>query len=99
MAPIRYVGAPCKGAEREVCDGFVTALYAGTGFHADPARSSFAHDHGPIPRPGTHARPQPGAANENQYALFDTLIDSETGEYLSEDYAFCRRWRAQGGEV
>jgi hypothetical protein len=25
------------------------------------------------------------------YAFFDTLIDPETGSYLSEDYAFCRR--------
>lgn len=29
--------------------------------------------------------------------LFDTLRDGE--RYLSEDYAFCRRWRAAGGRV
>jgi hypothetical protein len=33
------------------------------------------------------------------YALFDCMIDPETGVYLSEDYAFCRRWRAIGGEI
>lgn len=35
---------------------------------------------------------------EKVVALFDTLID-ETGAYLSEDYAFCRRVRAAGMEV
>jgi hypothetical protein len=27
------------------------------------------------------------------------MIDPDTGEYLSEDYAFCRRWLALGGEI
>jgi hypothetical protein len=31
------------------------------------------------------------------YALFDTLIDHNKN-YLSEDYAFCYRWRLLGGE-
>jgi hypothetical protein len=39
----------------------------------------------------------PGAAH--RYALFDTMIDPETGEYLSEDFAFCRRWTDLGGEI
>ena len=33
------------------------------------------------------------------YALFDTLIDEETGTYLSEDYTFCERWRGLGGKI
>lgn len=33
------------------------------------------------------------------YALFDTMIEPSTGFYLSEDYAFCRRWQAMGGEI
>ena len=33
-----------------------------------------------------------------RYALFDTMIEKETGNYLSEDFAFCRRWQALGGE-
>jgi hypothetical protein len=32
------------------------------------------------------------------YGLFDTMID-ETGRFLSEDFAFCHRWRAMGGKV
>jgi hypothetical protein len=33
------------------------------------------------------------------YALFDTMIEPSTGFYLSEDYAFCRRWQAMGGDI
>jgi hypothetical protein len=32
-------------------------------------------------------------------ALFNCLIDSKTGTYLSEDYSFCRRWTDMGGEI
>ncbi len=27
------------------------------------------------------------------------MIEPETQHYLSEDYTFCRRWRALGGEI
>jgi hypothetical protein len=33
------------------------------------------------------------------YALFDPMIDPETKIYLSEDYAFCRRWGQTGGTI
>lgn len=32
------------------------------------------------------------------YAIFDCKID-EKGHYLSEDWLFCRRWQALGGEI
>jgi putative methionine-R-sulfoxide reductase with GAF domain len=32
------------------------------------------------------------------YAIYDTAID-ERGHYLSEDWTFCRRWQALGGEI
>ncbi|HWA41672.1 MAG TPA: hypothetical protein VHA10_00560 [Hypericibacter adhaerens] len=35
----------------------------------------------------------------NLYAFFDCEIDPETRVYLSEDYLFCRRWTATGGEI
>ena len=33
------------------------------------------------------------------YALFDCIIDPVSKRYLSEDYTFCRRWQAIGGEI
>jgi hypothetical protein len=35
----------------------------------------------------------------SRWALFECMIDPDTREYLSEDYAFCRRWRDLGGEI
>ena len=32
------------------------------------------------------------------YAIFDCVIDHR-GHYLSEDWTFCRRWQALGGEI
>lgn len=32
-------------------------------------------------------------------AIFDCMIDPDTRRYLSEDYAFCRRWQQIGGKV
>lgn len=34
----------------------------------------------------------------NMYSIFDCKID-EKGHYLSEDWLFCRRWQAIGGEI
>lgn len=36
--------------------------------------------------------------NPFMYALFDTMITKD-GEYCSEDWTFCDRWRAIGGEI
>ena len=32
-------------------------------------------------------------------AIFDCMIDPQTKRYLSEDYAFCRRWQQMGGKI
>src|SRR6476646_1739884 len=39
------------------------------------------------------------AASQNRFALFECMIDSATGTYLSEDFAFCKRWTDIGGEI
>ena len=33
------------------------------------------------------------------HRFFDVMVEPGTGRYLSEDYAFCRRWRDLGGKV
>lgn len=35
---------------------------------------------------------------DNFYLFFDTMCD-ENGRYLSEDYAFCMKWREAGGQI
>jgi hypothetical protein len=81
------------------CDGFVKVRYAGTGFLmirraalermcAHYPQLRFARDHSA----------DAATASPNRYALFDCSID-ENGTYLSEDFAFCRRWTDIGGEI
>jgi hypothetical protein len=99
-APLRYVGTPCEGAELESHDGFVTGVYAGTGFML-VKRAVFLRMIEAFPEmryTACHTQPAP-SRSRHQYALFDCMIDPDTGDYLSEDYAFCRRWRSLGGRL
>jgi hypothetical protein len=99
-APLRYVGAPCEGQEAQNRDGFVSGTYAGTGFMMIKREvlTTMMTAYPELRYTASHvsARPNP---SPNQYALFDCMIEPETGTYLSEDYAFCRRWRALGGQI
>jgi len=36
---------------------------------------------------------------DTYHACFDCMIDPVTRRYLSEDYAFCRRWQQMGGQI
>jgi hypothetical protein len=99
-APLHYVGVPCEGEDLESRDGFVTGLYAGTGFMLT-GRAVFERMIEAFPETRyttAHTQPEP-SSSANQYALFDCTIDPGTRHYLSEDYSFCRRWRSIGGRV
>jgi hypothetical protein len=101
QAGFAYVGDVCKGAELKTENGFSTGVYAGTGFQLIK-RNVFERMIKAYPETkykALHAFPRPSQPSDNLYALFDCMIDPETGVYLSEDYAFCRRWRAIGGEI
>lgn len=99
-AQLRYVGTPCEGAERKEKNGFVTGVYAGAGFlmMKRQALERMTQDYPETHYKGAHNIAHPNHS-QNLYALFDCIIDPETGDYLSEDYAFCKRWRAIGGTV
>lgn len=99
-AQIRYVGAPYAECERRQEAGFVTAEFAGTGFMLikRAALEKMIQAYPELRYRAVHDRARP-RMSENQYALFEGMIDPDNGDYLSEDYAFCRRWRAIGGEV
>ncbi len=100
-AGLTYVGTPFEGADARVEDGFATARYAGTGLQLLKRcvlqRMVAGHPELRFRAVHTLAGAQP--RSENLCALFDPEIDRETGAYLSEDYAFCRRWRALGGDI
>jgi hypothetical protein len=83
-----------------VVEGFTRMRYAGTGFlmirrHvlermcAHYASLKFAREH-------SHDEL---AGSPNRFALFECMIDPATGTYLSEDFAFCKRWTDIGGEI
>ncbi len=81
---------------------FAKVRYAGTGFvlirRSALERLCAAHPELKY-RQVHYAGGDEMADNQHRYALFDTMIDPESGEYLSEDYAFCRRWLDLGGEI
>lgn len=96
---LHYVGTLCEGEELKKENGFATAKYAGAGFQLI-ARSVFeklATAYPELKYKRIHV-PNLGPS-ENRYAFFDCMIDKESGDYLSEDYAFCKRWRDIDGKI
>jgi hypothetical protein len=97
---LHYVGVRCSGEALEERDGFVTGEYAGAGFmlirRSALERLIIAHPDMKYRR--VQAYPPRPRDSESQYAFFDCAVAPD-GTYLSEDYAFCQRWRAIGGKV
>jgi len=97
---LRYCGTACTGDEVERRDGFVTGRQAGTGFMLIRRETvlRMINAYPELRYSGMLVYP-PQRDNRSHYALFDCMIDPDTGTYLSEDYAFCWRWRRIGGKV
>jgi hypothetical protein len=83
-------------------NGFTRVRFAGTGFmmirrhvleamclHPAYASLQFFREHSHDELDGS----------PNRFALFECMIDPATGTYLSEDFAFCKRWTDIGGEI
>lgn len=79
----------------KIRDGFIQAQLTGSGFlmihRSVLLKMNESH-------PELRYRVEGSPASE-RYALFNCLIDERTGLLLSEDYSFCRRWTALGGEI
>ena len=100
-AALRYV-LDVDNPERIVTrGGFVKVRYAGTGFLMirRPALERLCAAHPELHYRHVSRSDDPLQASPHRYALFDCMIEPGSGLYLSEDYAFCRRWTALGGEI
>ncbi len=100
-AGLSYVGTLLDPEHRKVEDGFATAQYAGTGFQLIKrvVFEKLIAAHPELRFNAIHALAREAPKSQNLYALFDCFIDPDSGVYLSEDYAFCQRWRALGGDI
>lgn len=100
LAQLRYVGVLEALATREEIDGFGTGEFAGAGFLLIRREAILKMiDAFPELRYRAAHNAAAPSLSPHQYALFDCLIEPETGHYLSEDYAFCHRWRSIGGKL
>lgn len=100
-AGLRYVGELCEGALADRQGDLATATYVGTGFMLiSRAVISKMITKYPETRYKTiHAYADEQSSRLVPYALFDCIIDPITEVYLSEDFTFCHRWRAIGGQI
>lgn len=86
-----------KYQKTQITDGFAEVLDGPTGFmliHRDVFKKL------------EDKYPELNCVNDHQnrdfdkyHACFDCMIDPDTRRYLSEDYAFCRRWQKMGGQI
>jgi hypothetical protein len=79
--------------------GFIKVRYAGTGFlmirRAAIERMCAQYPHLRYRR--DHSI-DAATESDNRFALFECMI-ADDGTYLSEDFAFCKRWSDMGGEI
>jgi hypothetical protein len=79
--------------------GFVKVRYAGTGFLMvrREALERMCGHYRQLQYKRDHSLDAATPSN-NRFALFECMI-AEDGTYLSEDFAFCKRWTDMGGEI
>jgi hypothetical protein len=79
--------------------GFLRADYGATGFMLIRRQvfERMAAAYPDLRYGGDHAMRKGETEAPVKFAFFDTMISD--GEYLPEDYSFCKRWRGIGGEI
>jgi hypothetical protein len=83
--------------KRSVVNGFVEVLDGPTGFMMISREAlTRMHEH----YPELNCKNDHQNRDFDEYcAIFDCMIDPDSKRYLSEDYAFCRRWQQMGGKI
>src|SRR5579883_2415038 len=99
VAALRYVFEVDDPQAVEEKAGFVKVRYAGTGFLM-LRRGAVEKMCASYPQLRYRREHSSGGAtaSDNRFALFESMI-GEDGTYLSEDFAFCKRWTDIGGEI
>ncbi len=79
--------------------GFIKVRYAGTGFLMirRPVLELMCARYPELKYQRDHSL-DAATPSANRFALFDCMIGAD-GTYLSEDFAFCKRWTDLGGEI
>ena len=100
-ASLNYVVRFLPGAVNSVEvdeQGLGEVAYVGTGFMMIK-RAAMVKIVDAYPELRAKHRDIAGSGPQEATMIFDMMIEPETGQYLSEDYAFCRRWRDLGGAI
>lgn len=81
--------------------GFTRARYAGTGFLMIRRHvlEKMCERYKSLQFRREHSIADPLADSPHRFALFECMIEPETGTYLSEDFSFCKRWTDMGGQI
>jgi len=89
------------GNRVQVLNGFAKVEYAGTGFLMIKRQALLSMiEHYPELKYGhDHKHEDKLGGSQWRSALFNCMIDKESGVYLSEDFSFCKRWIDIGGEI
>jgi hypothetical protein len=93
---IRFIPTPDHSVSIE--DGMAKVAYAGTGFLLIQ-RSAMQRIVDAHPELKAKMGDMGDKLADEAVMVFETMIEPQTGQYLSEDYAFCRRWQDLGGEI
>jgi len=93
---IRFIPTPDHSVA--IDDGIAKVAYVGTGFMLieRAAMQGIVDAH---PELNARMGDMGDRLGDEAVMVFETMIEPETGQYLSEDYAFCRRWQDLGGEI
>ena len=100
-AALSYVVERDHRSELTVRDGFVKSRYAGTGFLMirRAALERMIQHYPELRYRHEHRSADPLDSSPWRSAIFNCMIEPESGFYLSEDFSFCRRWTDMGGEI